>query len=263
MNNKEIGQYLRQKRTEKKLTQAQLAKEFGVTYQAVSRWETGESIPDIETLMMIADYYEVNVDDILQRTKQEQKLDKWEDPTFTRTFYMKLLFAMFIFAHILGIGLSLAFGSMSGTLWQILAILCFVMFVLGSQFSLNVYFFAVTDKTKEEVLWYQRTYRAFIGILVFTVTIMGMLMMVHYYLYLFFVLILVLYIGLHLLFGIIEKTYNISPSILDYSKRRFFIFKLVLLLIVIGVVCFVLLTGYRIVEFSYVINIILIVLALL
>ena len=50
MNIDKIALYLQTKRKEKGVTQAELAKELGVTYQAVSRWENGKSIPDIDTL---------------------------------------------------------------------------------------------------------------------------------------------------------------------------------------------------------------------
>lgn len=66
MDNKKIGRYLLKKRKEEQKTQKEIAGDLGVTYQAVSRWENGDSIPDIETLCMIADLYKVSVDEILQ-----------------------------------------------------------------------------------------------------------------------------------------------------------------------------------------------------
>ena len=73
MDNKKIGKYLLQKRKEDQKTQKEVADDLGVTYQAVSRWENGDSIPDIETLCLIADLYHVSVDEILQRDPQSEE----------------------------------------------------------------------------------------------------------------------------------------------------------------------------------------------
>ncbi len=52
-------------RREKRLTQEQLGAVLGVSAQAVSRWETGVSLPDIASLPAIAAYFEVSVDALL------------------------------------------------------------------------------------------------------------------------------------------------------------------------------------------------------
>ena len=46
-------------RKQKKLTQAELAQELNYSDKAVSKWERGESVPDIETLKNIAEMFEV------------------------------------------------------------------------------------------------------------------------------------------------------------------------------------------------------------
>jgi transcriptional regulator with XRE-family HTH domain len=62
-NTKEI---LIQLRKENGLTQSQLADMLGVSYQAVSKWERGENLPDAYTLLDLAKIYGVTVDEILQ-----------------------------------------------------------------------------------------------------------------------------------------------------------------------------------------------------
>ena len=52
-------------RKEKKITQAQLAEKLGVSVQAISKWERGESIPDVMVLKQIADMNGVTVDYLL------------------------------------------------------------------------------------------------------------------------------------------------------------------------------------------------------
>ena len=53
-------------RQERGLTQRQLADRLGVTAQAVSKWETGGSLPDLELLRMIAQQLECSVDFLLE-----------------------------------------------------------------------------------------------------------------------------------------------------------------------------------------------------
>jgi len=52
-------------RKEKGVTQEEMAQYLGVSYQAVSKWETGASYPDITMLPAIAQYFGVRVDTIL------------------------------------------------------------------------------------------------------------------------------------------------------------------------------------------------------
>ena len=56
-----IGAYLRELRKEKGLTQETLAEKFGVSSRSVSRWENGNTIPDLSILIELADYYAVDV----------------------------------------------------------------------------------------------------------------------------------------------------------------------------------------------------------
>ena len=65
MDTLKVGAFLRELRKEKNLTQEQLAEVFQVTNRTVSRWETGSNMPDISLLLEIADYYQLEVSEIL------------------------------------------------------------------------------------------------------------------------------------------------------------------------------------------------------
>ena len=65
MDQKKTGQFLKMLRNEKKMTQEQLAEQMGVARRTVSRWETGSNMPDISILVEIADYYDLDVREIL------------------------------------------------------------------------------------------------------------------------------------------------------------------------------------------------------
>ena len=48
------------------LSQEQFAEELSVSRQAVSKWETGASVPDIKTLIKIADLYSITLDELVR-----------------------------------------------------------------------------------------------------------------------------------------------------------------------------------------------------
>lgn len=52
-------------RKRKGIGQQELAEVLGITYQAVSKWETGITMPDIMLLPAMAEYFEVSVDELL------------------------------------------------------------------------------------------------------------------------------------------------------------------------------------------------------
>lgn len=66
--NEILGNNIMRLRKENDLTQEQLANGLGITYQAVSKWETGVSSPDISMLPLLADLFEVSIDELFGRT---------------------------------------------------------------------------------------------------------------------------------------------------------------------------------------------------
>ena len=72
--NIEIGKKIREFRAGRLVTQEQLAVFLGVTPQAVSRWESQYSYPDIEFLPAIADYFSVTTDELLGVKQDERAL---------------------------------------------------------------------------------------------------------------------------------------------------------------------------------------------
>lgn len=72
MDTIKIGSFLRELRKEKNLTQEQLAEVFNVSARTVSRWETGSNMPDISILVEIADYYRVDIREILNGERSKE-----------------------------------------------------------------------------------------------------------------------------------------------------------------------------------------------
>lgn len=65
MDTKKIEAFLKQCRKENSLTQEQLAERFGVSVRSVSRWETGSNMPDLSILVELADYYDIEIKELL------------------------------------------------------------------------------------------------------------------------------------------------------------------------------------------------------
>ncbi len=77
-------------RKAKALTQTELAEKLGVTFQAVSKWENAQSMPDITLLPLLADIFECHIDELFSReVKTEVHYDHcsefpWHDDNIIR-----------------------------------------------------------------------------------------------------------------------------------------------------------------------------------
>lgn len=85
MNMKEIniGKMIAKKRYEKGLTQEELANYIGVSKASVSKWETGQSYPDITFLPQLATFFNISIDELMGYEPQMSKED-------IRKLYLKL-----------------------------------------------------------------------------------------------------------------------------------------------------------------------------
>jgi transcriptional regulator with XRE-family HTH domain len=77
MDIKKFGAYISKLRKAHDLTQSQLAESLNVTRQAVSKWEMGDSFPDISLLPKLSDIFGISVDQLLnygESPKEESKI---------------------------------------------------------------------------------------------------------------------------------------------------------------------------------------------
>ena len=79
-----IGGFLRELRKEKELTQEQLAEKFGVSSRSVSRWENGNTMPELGILVELADYYEVDIKEIIDGERKSENMKKEEKETLRK-----------------------------------------------------------------------------------------------------------------------------------------------------------------------------------
>lgn len=73
MNILQVGNYLCNLRKNKGLTQDDLANTLSISRQAISKWETGLSVPDLEVLLQLSNLYDVTINDILTANNNETK----------------------------------------------------------------------------------------------------------------------------------------------------------------------------------------------
>lgn len=75
MHDYSFGNYLFKLRSQAGLSQAELAKELGITNKAVSKWEVGASKPGIETIRKLAALFQVSVDELLKKREAEKQAE--------------------------------------------------------------------------------------------------------------------------------------------------------------------------------------------
>ena len=76
MEQKRIGLFLRELRKEKELTQEQLAEMFNVSNRTVSRWETGSNMPDLSVLVELAEFYQVDIKEIIDGERKSEIMNE-------------------------------------------------------------------------------------------------------------------------------------------------------------------------------------------
>ena len=64
-----VGNFIKELRKKNNLTQSALAKKYGVTYQAVSKWERGINIPDISLLREMSKDFNISMEELLEGDK--------------------------------------------------------------------------------------------------------------------------------------------------------------------------------------------------
>lgn len=103
MNQLQIGKFISACRKERSLTQVQLAEKLGITNRAISKWETGNSIPDASIMIELCEILNISVNELLcgKRLNEEEKRMESEKNTLTMVVAKKELENMRILTEIL------------------------------------------------------------------------------------------------------------------------------------------------------------------
>ena len=76
MDQIKTGAFIKKLRNEKSLTQEQLAEQFSVSRRTVSRWETGSNMPDLDILIEMADYFDVDLRELLDGERRSERMNE-------------------------------------------------------------------------------------------------------------------------------------------------------------------------------------------
>lgn len=125
-----IGELIQELRKKHGLSQEELAEKTGVSRQAVSKWESQQSMPDIDKIIMLSDFFGVSTDYLLKgiNTKQNQNKIK-----INPVFFAVLSFALCILGFITAFTIyNTRFNELS-LLFGIIPIICaFLIFIFTS-----------------------------------------------------------------------------------------------------------------------------------
>lgn len=100
LNPEKVGKFIKKIRKDNKLTQQKLADKYGVTYQAVSKWENGKNIPDISIIKQMSKDFNINIDDILDGENKVNKSNhKYYIPIIIVLILILIVLVGLIFFH--------------------------------------------------------------------------------------------------------------------------------------------------------------------
>ena len=166
MNQQKMGEFLKHLRKEKGLTQEQLAEHFYISSRTVSRWETGSNMPDVSMLIDLADFYDVDIREIIDGERKSENMDNETKETlkkvaeYTEEEKKKLkrkMADMMIGAAVLLVFCALLFESNGFSGWipesSCRNIIGFTLGISTATLVLNVlYLFGILDKVREKKL---------------------------------------------------------------------------------------------------------------
>ena len=83
----QVGRNIHTLRKQQGLTQEQLAESVKVSFQAVSKWETGNSLPDISTLPLLANVLHCRIDQLMGYAAEQKRITDYEERYKANGYY--------------------------------------------------------------------------------------------------------------------------------------------------------------------------------
>ena len=150
MDQIKIGKFIAQKRKEQKLTQNQLAEKLGITDRAVSKWETGRSLPDASVMLELCGLLKITVNDLLtgevvsmknydeNMEKNLIKMIKQKEEADKRLLAVEIVLGIISSVLLFALIMSSAFVQMPVWLKVLIIIFGFIQFSIAVIFLLRI-----------------------------------------------------------------------------------------------------------------------------
>ena len=150
MNQTAIGKFISQCRKEKHLTQAQLAERLGVSDRAVSKWETGKSMPDASIMLDLCEQIGITVNDLFnaRRINMENykeiaektllEMREREEQSARKMLSLEWVIAFIATFAMLGFIMLAAFVDMPNWLRGVIICSGILIFAVGMFFALKI-----------------------------------------------------------------------------------------------------------------------------
>lgn len=131
MNQTEIGKFIAKCRKEKKLTQAQLAEKLNITDRAISKWETGKSMPDSSIMLELCEILGITVNELL--SGEEIDMESYEKKADENLIALGITFLLTIpFMIIINVILSRMIEEPVLDVWDMLTAFLLLIFAFVS-----------------------------------------------------------------------------------------------------------------------------------
>lgn len=135
-----LGETLKEKRTKNQLTQEQLSEKIFVSRKTISNWETGKTTPDIDSLIRLADLFNLSLDNLLlEGSDIVENIKKIEAAKAAKKYFSCSWLTNMIF--ILIIGTKRIYGEQSTIVFILLTLgivlNSFVMFYFSKQVKIT------------------------------------------------------------------------------------------------------------------------------
>lgn len=150
MDQIKIGKFIASCRKSNNLTQIQLAEKLNITDRAISKWETGRSMPDSSIMLELCDILKISVNDLLcgevvsmdnYKEKSEQlllEITKQKENSDKKLLELEYVIGIFSIIILLGFTFVAAYFEMQDWLRVTLAISGFVICMIGIIYALKI-----------------------------------------------------------------------------------------------------------------------------
>ena len=150
MDQIKIGKFIAERRKRANLTQMQLAEKLNITDRAVSKWETGKSMPDTSIMLDLCDVLEISVNDLLcgevvSMENYNKKLEsnllemvKQKEAADKRLLALEIFIGVLVSVLLLAMVMLAAFLEMADWLRVVLIIGGIVPFAIGTVYALKI-----------------------------------------------------------------------------------------------------------------------------